>query len=174
MKRRSNAARAPLTFAGAPASAACRSEALGAISTVPPRAAAADAPLGRGGVARDCAAIQTRSPAKATAMRPPVSCSTCSRSRGEPGSFGISPMAARRADAWRVSKSNTADAPAGMKAKGSTPAGGRGRGRGVRSLASSPRSSSTSTAAATTASSGTAIASARLRLVFIQGIVPNP
>ena len=57
-------------------------------------------------------------------MRPPVSRWTCSALSAAPGSSGINPIAARPADASLVSKSSTADAPAGMKANGSTATGG--------------------------------------------------
>jgi hypothetical protein len=51
----------------------CNAIALGAITTVPPRAAPTASPVGCGGAARVCAATHTRPPVMATAMRPPVS-----------------------------------------------------------------------------------------------------
>ena len=64
-----------------------------------------------------------------TAMRPPVSRWTWSALSVAPGNSGINATAIKPAEAWRVSRSSTADVSAGMKANGSIPTGGPGGGR---------------------------------------------
>ena len=172
--RRSNTARAVGALASAPARAARRAGSLGASTTVPPRAAATAPRLGRGGAERVCAASHTRPPPKATAIRPPVSDSTCAAVSELPGSCGTSAMAARAAVVCRVSKSSTADAPTGMKANGSMPFGARG---GATDTSGSPAPrphTSTSTTPATRARSGSAMVSARLRRVRTRTWVGEP